>query len=819
MKRLLLVPAIVLSFLQSPTFAGAGNEPATARRPSGDGFARPAPTAPATPSSDRTLSPYFFVKSDDPSVDQLPLKATRAEVDIVGVIARVKVTQVYRNEGKRPLEAIYIFPGSTRAAVHGMKMTIGDRVITARIEERQQARRQYEEARQAGRTASLLEQQRPNVFQMNVANILPGDEIKVELVYTEMLVPEKGIYEFVYPTVVGPRYTRAQADTATQTGKWVQNPYLHQGEPPTATFDFKARIAAGMPLKEVVSPSHEVKIDFPADWHPSAAAALGTPPLRATVSLDSADKLGGNRDLVLRYRLADDRIETGLLLSEGAGENFFLCLVEPPRRFASTSVPPREYVFIMDVSGSMNGFPVETSKELLRNVLGKLRPADYFNVLFFSGGNYVLSPNSLEATEANKAYALQEIERQRGGGGTELLPALERAFNLPRARMEISRVIVIATDGYVDVEREAFTLIREHLSDANVFTFGIGRSVNRYLLEGMARVGEGTPFVVLDPGEAQGAAARFLQYIESPLLTRVEVRVSGFEAYDLEPASVPDLFAERPLVLVGKYRGEPSGAITVTGFTGQGRFERRMNMSKNLVSPGNDAIKYLWARERVALLSDFAAVRGTGSDSRQEVIALGLKYNLLTEFTSFVAIDQHVRRQDGQLETVKQPLPLPQGVSDLAVGGARGVGESVIVRAAAPMVAAREAADMLELRPAARPLAWSPSGVRTGASVRIEVSENHLQSRTRIAEIRLKEIVARSLAATNVCFAGAAIRDPRRVKISFDGKGRVSRVEILEEERWKDAPEFVACLRAAIQNGLVLPWPAGGYLVVAISPR
>jgi Ca-activated chloride channel family protein len=700
-----------------------------------------------------------------------------------------------------------------------MKMTIGDRVITAQIEERQEARRQYEEARQVGKTASLLEQQRPNVFQMNVANILPGDEIKVDLVYTELLVPERGVYEFVYPTVVGPRYTRAQADTATQTGKWVQNPYLHQGEPPTATFDFKARIAAGMPLKEVVSPSHEVKIDFPVDRHPSAAAAPGTPPLRANVALDPGEKSGGNRDLVLHYRLADDRIETGLLLSEGAGENFFLCLVEPPRRFASTSVPPREYVFIMDVSGSMNGFPIDTSKELLRNVLGKLRPADYFNVLFFSGGNYVLSPDSLEATEANKAYALQEIERQRGGGGTELLPALERAFNLPRARMDISRVIVIATDGwYVDVEREAFALIREHLSDANVFTFGIGRSVNRYLLEGMARVGEGTPFVVLNPGEAQGVAARFLHYIESPLLTRVEVRASGFEAYDLEPASVPDLFAERPLVLVGKYRGEPSGAITVTGFTGQGRFERRMNMSKNLVSPANDAIKYLWARERVALLSDFAAVRGTGSDSRQEVIALGLKYNLLTEFTSFVAIDQHVRRQDGQLETVKQPLPLPQGVSDLAVGRAGGAAESFLIRAAAPMVAA-DRVDMALAQQPARLLAPSPSGVRTEANLRIEVSENHLQSRTRIAEIRLKEIVARSLAATNVCFASAAIRDPRRVKISFDGKGRVSRVEILEEERWKDAPEFVACLRAAIQNALVLPWPAGGYLVVAISPR
>ena len=184
MNRLLLVPLLVIAF----------------------SAARPA--APASPADSRTLSPYFFVKSDDASIDRLPLKSTSAAVDIVGVIARVKVSQVYRNEGRRALEAIYVFPASTRAAVHGMTMRIGERVITARIEERQEARRQYAQALQSGRTASLLEQQRPNVFQMNVANILPGDEIKVELVYSELLVPERGVYEFVYPTVVGPRYPR-----------------------------------------------------------------------------------------------------------------------------------------------------------------------------------------------------------------------------------------------------------------------------------------------------------------------------------------------------------------------------------------------------------------------------------------------------------------------------------------------------------------------------------------------------------------------------------------------------------------------------------
>src|SRR4030065_2753024 len=201
--------------------------------------------------TNKTLSPYFFIKSDDSGVDQLPLKSTSADVKVVGVIADVIVAQVYKNEGKKPLEAIYIFPASTRAAVYGMKMTIGKRTIIAKIQEREEARRQYEQAKQEGKSASLLEQQRPNVFQMNVANILPGDVIQVELKYTELLVPTDGIYEFVYPTVVGPRYSNQPAETALPSQMWVENPYLHQGGSPPYTFDIMTKLVAGLPIQNI----------------------------------------------------------------------------------------------------------------------------------------------------------------------------------------------------------------------------------------------------------------------------------------------------------------------------------------------------------------------------------------------------------------------------------------------------------------------------------------------------------------------------------------------------------------------------------------
>lgn len=604
---------------------------------------------------DKTLSPYFMVVSDDPGTDVMPLKSTRADVKIAGVVAEVKITQVYRNTGKKTLEAIYVFPGSTRAAVNAMRMTIGERVIEAEIMERQKARETYETAKKEGKTTSLLEQQRPNVFQMNVANILPGDEIKVELKYMELLQPEDNVYEFVYPTVVGPRYTTKTAAGAPDTEKWVKNPYLHEGQPPPYTFGLNVELLSGVPIVKLASPSHEVEIKY------SGKTA-------AQISLKD-EKTGGNKDFVLRYGLAGGKIDTGLLLYPGQEENFFLLMMEPPAKVASEAVVPREYIFIVDISGSMHGFPLETSKALMHDIIKDLKPKDALNVLLFASGSAILSPaGSLPATEANKQKALDFIKAQTGGGGTNIVPALEQALALPRTP-GVSRIVTVATDGYVDVEPRVFQLIRDNLGAANLFAFGIGTSVNRHLIEGMARAGMGESFVVLNRGEAAKQAARFHQYIAKPVLTDIKVAFEGFQAYDVEPKAVPDLFALRPLTVLGKYRGTPSGAIVVRGKTAQGAFERKINLGEAKASPDNAALRLLWARQRIMNLVDFASLERDNQGVVKEVTALGLKYSLMTPYTSFVAVDK-LKRADGQVVTVKQPLPMPEGVSDLAVGQA-----------------------------------------------------------------------------------------------------------------------------------------------------
>ena len=353
-------------------------------------------------------SPYFQVASSDPSLDRLPLKATRVDVRIAGVIADVTVTQHYRNEGQRAIEARYVFPGSTSSAVYALNVRLGERLLVAKIREKQQARIEYETAKQEGKTTALLEQHRPNVFEMNVANILPGDDVAVELRYTELVTPHDAVYGFVFPTVVGPRYNSPQGAGAGE--RWVATPHLPAGVPSASAFEIKVVLDTPVPVKEIASRSHDVRID----------GGDGSP---ATVTLEARRRRQRPR---LPARLPPRRRprRAGLMLFRGETEGFFLALVEPPKAVPVAQISPRDYIFVVDISGSMHGYPLETSKALLEKLIGALRPSDTFNVMLFSGSNRMLAPASVPATRANIDRALQTIREMGGGGSTEIVPAL-----------------------------------------------------------------------------------------------------------------------------------------------------------------------------------------------------------------------------------------------------------------------------------------------------------------------------------------------------------------------------------------------------------
>ncbi len=711
-------------------------------------------------SGDKTLSPYFFIISDDPVIDQLPLKSTSAAVNISGVIADVVVTQVYKNEGKKPIEAIYIFPASTRAAVYGMKMVIGKRVIEAKIKKRDEARKEYEQARNQGKSASLLEQQRPNVFQMNVANIMPNDEIRVELKYTELLIPTDQVYEFSYPTVVGPRYSNAKESIASTSEKWVKNPYLHEGEKPTYSFEIAVNLAAGMPIKELISPSHKVNATY-------------TNPSTAKVTLDKSDTGGGNRDYILRYRLAGDKIQSGLLLFESERENFFLLMMQPPKKFTGARIPGREYIFIVDVSGSMYGFPLEISKKLLRNLIGSLRPTDKFNVLLFSGGSTLMSEESLPATTENIDKAINVIDRQKGGGGTELLPALKRALLLKRAE-GFSRSVIIATDGYVSVEEEAFDFIRNHLGDANMFAFGIGSSVNRHIIEGMAHVGMGEPFVITKPDEALAQAERFRKMVQLPVLTNIKVKSNGFATYDVEPVSIPDVLAERPVIVFGKWRGKPRGTITLAGISGDGKYAETIDVSKTRPEKTNMSLRYLWARQRITLLSDYNKLRS--DDKRmQEVTELGLTYNLLTAYTSFIAIDSEIRNKDGKPDTVNQPLPLPQGVSDYAVGQAGGM--PMALTAPSPMMYRQESMQHDTVRKSKTESKGTVNGKVAEKEKTFAVTIGDITTPNGLSKETLRVVIEKNREKIESCYKGSSLIGKLSLTLTINPDGTVKSIK------------------------------------------
>jgi Ca-activated chloride channel family protein len=549
---------------------------------------------------------------------------------------------------------------------------------------------------------------------------------------------------------------------------------------PTYRFDLAVNIAAGMPIKDVYCPSHKVTVNYDG-------------PSLATVKLDPSEAQGGNRDYILRYRLDGDRVQSGLLLYEGGQEKFFLLMMQPPRRVSPKEIPGREYVFIVDVSGSMHGFPLDISKKLLQNLIGNLRPADKFNVLLFSGGSSVMAEESLAATPENIQRALYLIDRQKGGGGTELLPALHRALQLKKPE-NVSRTVIIATDGYVTVEEEVFDLMRKNLGEANMFAFGIGTAVNRHIIEGMARVGMGEPFIITKPQEAPAQAERFRKMIQSPVLTRVKVNFQGFSTYDVEPLAVPDVLADRPVIVFGKWRGQPNGKITLNGISGNGSYREAIDVRKIKSSPTLSALRYLWARHRIALLSDYNKLRPKDQRTK-EVTDLGLAYNLLTAYTSFVAVDTEIRNQGGEQTTIKQPLPLPQGVSDYAVGMAK------LSQAPSSLLARKEAAPApFEERTRQREMQDLEKDQRAASIGEIKISGGLTQE-------AVLQALEKYLPEIQKCAKGTDLGRNLTLHLTIHPDGRVKSVQIAGRALKNSAPERCLLEQA---KGWKLPAPHDG---------
>jgi Ca-activated chloride channel family protein len=595
-----------------------------------------------------TLAPYFFIEGKSNKQELLPVKAIAAKVEIAGVIAQVNLSQTYVNNGKMPIEAVYVFPTSTRAAVNGVTMKIGTRTIVAQIQEKGKAKENYNQAKSEGFRASLLEQHRPNVFQMNVANIMPGDTIIVDIKYNEFIASNNGTYEFVFPTVVGPRYSERSEATANRRHQWVSNPYLQEGDSPNYSFELEVMLNSPVPIQSVRTPTHDTDIKF-----------LSTK--ACTISISPTEN-AGTKDFTLHYSLVGNEMQSGILINKGAKENFFALMVQPPAQVQAFEKPNREYTFVVDVSGSMSGFPLQTAKDLMYDLLKTLTERDRFNVVLFASQSNKLFRNSMPATNENIKEAIRLLSRNGGGGGTRLYSALSDVM-MSHCESKFSRTIVVITDGYIDAEKEVFDLISDNLGNANVFSFGVGTSVNRYLIEGMAKTGNGVPFVVENTVAAGDKVDEFIKYVGSPVLTNVGLNFGTNEVYDVTPQNLPDIFKDRSMLVYGKFKGEFTGDVTLTGEYGEGAYSMVISPD-NMGSNNTGALPYLWVRNRVEELEE----EKLKSQNIKMITELGLNYSLMTSYTSFLAIDSESTNQKKEILTVHQPLPLPSGVSNQAVG-------------------------------------------------------------------------------------------------------------------------------------------------------
>src|SRR5438128_108166 len=415
-----------------------------------------------------------------------PLKHTDVKAEISGFLSRVTVTQEFTNPFKEKIEAVYTFPLPDNSAVDDMTMIVGDRTVKGRILRREQAEAAYEAAKTNGQVASLLNQERANISTQSVANILPGEQIKITISYVETLKYEDGSYEFVFPMVVGPRYVPGNATGAQSTGFSPDTdrvPDASRITPQPAPAGMRAghdisidlMLDAGVPIDALNSNTHEVIIERPDDR-------------RAHVALKDQAAIP-NKDFILRYDVAGKQISDALLTHSTGHSGFFTLILQPPERVTAADVTPKELVFVLDTSGSMSGFPIEKAKETMKLALDNLYPYDTFNLITFSGDEHILFPEPVPATKENLAKAQAFLETRQGGGGTEMMKAIKASMD-PSDRQDHVRVVCFMTDGYVGNDMEIIGEVQKH-PNARVFAFGIGGSVNRFLLDNMAKYGRG----------------------------------------------------------------------------------------------------------------------------------------------------------------------------------------------------------------------------------------------------------------------------------------------------------------------------------------
>jgi Ca-activated chloride channel family protein len=601
---------------------------------------------------------------------EMPLRHTSVSTEITAFVARTVIEQTFANPFDRPVEAVYVFPLGDRAAVDDFEFVIGDRTIRGEIRRREEARQVYEQARESGNQAALLEQERPNVFTQSVANLEPGKEVTVRIRTVETLRYEKGLYQFTFPLVVGPRYIPGgkapvgevvtgsiQPTPAVPDANRISPPVLRPGFRSGHDVEIEIRIDAGVPIADVLSVSHRIQTEL----HSTVSAV---------VRLAPGDTIP-NKDFILRWSVSAEKPAVGLLAHRNGVDGFFTLLVQPKGEVSAEEAMPKEIIFVLDTSGSMSGIPIESSKRFIKLALKHLGPRDTFNLIRFAGGAATFSKEPLPNDDRSVQRAFGWIENLRGAGGTEMLAGFRAAFARP-ADPNRMRIVIFATDGHIGNEHQILAAIGEVVDEARIFALGIGSSVNHYLLDRMAEVGQGAYVFIRPDGREAEAVDHFRSWVTRPYLTDIEIDWGALPVADMVPEKPGDLFSGQTLTVVGRYLGAGEGDVVVRGRLGGRYWEQTQHVVLPDRNTPHEALASLWARHRIAKLM-LESPGNVPPSIEAEVTSLALEFRLMSKYTSFVAVDDsRVVNPTGESETIHQALPVPEGVSFEGVFGAAG---------------------------------------------------------------------------------------------------------------------------------------------------
>lgn len=654
-------------------------------------------------------------------VINFPTLRSDYQAEVEGDLVTVTLTQTFANPSNRALNATYLFPLPTKAAVFKMEMEVGDERVSARIQRVEEARVTYEKAKSEGKAAALLTQKRPNMFTQEIANLMPGLPVKVTLSYVQVADRVDGRYELVMPLVVGPRYQplgrgredfqtempapstedaavegsggeagdrvrpefsppisvdaskQAQADSRKKYGVWELESL--PAYPPVSGLtipkiidedrvSLAVNIRAGQPVVQVDSPSHILAEKKISDRQINLSLASGR-------TID-------NRDFILRWSLTGEETQPGLLAHKDERGGFFSLLIEPPAAPRDEDLTPREMVFVLDTSGSMSGAPLIASQKFMNKALQGLRPKDYFRIVTFDNAAREFSDGAVPASQENIRQGLAYVSQLRAGGGTEAASGIRQALGV-RQHPGTLRLVVFMTDGYIGNEAQVLGLINGLIGQARILSFGVGTAVNRYLLEEMAREGRGWSQILDPTADVDEVVESMAGRLEAPVLTDISIDWGG-EVSEVAPDPVPDLFAGQSVRVMGRYAKGGRREVVVSGLSGdrRARMPLQIDLPERPESDGPQAIALVWAREDIAELSrQFhrpASVRKSklaDDDLKERITVMGLTYNLVTTWTSFVAVSEKVVNQAGAAVDAQVPLPQVKGTEAEAYGLSR----------------------------------------------------------------------------------------------------------------------------------------------------